>query len=424
MKKSFFVVGICVLLVGMPVGLSDCGCNLPDDATNTASPTEPWVSASEIVALQQQGAQEGWTFTVGENPATDRPLSQLCGLVEPENWWVGASFDPCQPTNTLPSHFDWRELGGCTPVKDQGGCGSCWAFGTVGPLECNILIRDHKEVDLSEQWLVSCNQNGWGCNGGWWAHDYHQWKMDRFNGTGAVLEEEFPYEAKDVPCDGPYQHPYVMDSWHFIGFSQGVAPTDAIKQAIMTYGPVSVACAVTHAFGAYTGGVFNENDPHAGINHAVVLVGWDDNQGANGVWFMRNSWGPGWGEDGYMRIEYGCCKIGFAACYVDYPVRTQLEITGGPLGVSVGFRNVGNRTTTDIDWTITVQGGMLGLINVSMQSTISALEPGAVVYKRIPRVGLGHVSISVTAKPSNAGRVAKHAEGILCGLLLFVTQNQ
>jgi hypothetical protein len=309
-------------------------------------------------------------------------------------------------------------------VKDQDGCGSCWAFGTVAPLECNILIKDHKEVDLSEQWLVSCNQNGWGCNGGWWAHDYHQWKMDRFNGTGAVLEEEFPYEARDVPCDGPYHHPYVMDSWHYIGWSQGVAPTESIKQAIMTYGPVSVGCAVTEAFGAYTEGVFNENDPHAQINHAVALVGWDDSQGANGVWFLRNSWGSWWGEEGYMRIEYGVCKVGYGACYVNYPARTKVEITGGLLGVSVGFRNVWNTDTTDVNWNIILKGGIFGVINTSVQGTIESLEPGVVVYERIPRLGFGPLSISVTAIPKNAGKITKHVEGFLCGLLLFVPQNQ
>jgi hypothetical protein len=424
MKKSFLVFGLCLLLVGMPVGLSDCGCTLPDDAIIAQQSAQPWISDAGIAVLQEQGLKEGWTFTVGKNPATDRPLSQLCGLVVPENWWVNASFDPCVPTRDLPSSFDWRELGGCTPIKDQDGCGSCWAFGTVAPLECNILIKDHKVVDLSEQWLVSCNQNGWSCNGGWWAHDYHQWKMDRFNGTGAVLEEEFPYVAWDAPCDGPYQHPYVMDSWHYIGWPYGVAATDAIKEAIMTYGPVSVGCAVTEAFGAYTGGVFNEDDPHAKINHAVALVGWDDSQGANGVWFLRNSWSPGWGEEGYMRIEYGVCKVGYGACYINYPARTKIEITGGLLGVSVGFRNVWNTATTDINWTITLNGGIFGIINTSLQGTIESLEPGVIVYERIPRLGFGPLSISVTAVPKNAGKITKHAEGFLCGLMLFVPQKQ
>jgi hypothetical protein len=328
------------------------------------------------------------------------------------------------PTQELPSHFDWRELGGCTPVRDQGGCGSCWAFGTVGPLECNILIKDHKEVDLSEQWLVSCNKDGWGCNGGWWAHDYHQWKTDRFNGTGAVLEEEFPYEAQDLPCEGPYDHPYLIDSWHYVGWSQGVPSTDAIKQAIMTYGPISAAVAVTDAFAAYTGGVFNDNDPHAPINHAPVLVGWNDSQGANGVWILRNSWGAGWGEGGYMRIEYGCCKVGYGACYVVYPAKTKIEISGGLLGVAVGFRNVGNTETTEVKWNITLKGGILGGISQSIEDMIPSIQPGTVIYERLPRFGFGSVSIAVSAVPKNAGRMTKYAEGFLCGLVVFVPQNQ
>ena len=417
-------IGLSLLFVGMPLAVSDCGCTLPDDAIISQQSLQPWVSDADIAVLQEQAQREGWTFTVGKNPATDRPLSQLCGLVVPENWWVNASFDPCVPTGVLPSSFDWRELGGCTPIKDQGGCGSCWAFGTVAPLECNILIKDNKEVDLSEQWLVSCNENGWGCNGGWWAHDYHQWRMDRFNGTGAVLEEDFPYEASDVPCNGPYEHPYVMDSWRYIGFHQGMTEVEAIKQAIMTYGPISVGCAVTQAFGAYTGGVFNVDDPNATINHAVALVGWDDNQGTEGVWFLRNSWGSWWGEEGYMRIEYGVCKVEYGACYVDYPVKTKIDIVGGLFGVSVGLQNMGNTTTTEIEWTIAIKGGIYGAINMTMHGTLDSLEPSGVSYQRIPRLGFGHLSVSVAIIPKNAGRQTRHAEGFLCGLLVFIPQNQ
>ena len=105
MKKSFIVFGLCLLLVGMPVGFSDCGCTLPDDANAAQQSVQPWISDADITALQEQGLKEGWTFTVGKNPATDRPLSQLCGLVEPEDWWVDASFDPCIPTCELPVSF-------------------------------------------------------------------------------------------------------------------------------------------------------------------------------------------------------------------------------------------------------------------------------------------------------------------------------
>ncbi|KYK20485.1 hypothetical protein AYK25_04810 [Thermoplasmatales archaeon SM1-50] len=424
MKKVAIAIVVFVIIASMPLVHGDCGCELPEVDDLEQSYNQPWISDADIILLQKQALNEQWTFCVGKNSATAEPLSDLCGLVEPENWWVDVSFDQCNPTSMLPTHFDWRELGGCTPIKNQGGCGSCWAFGTIAPLECNILIQDHVEVDLSEQWLVSCNTNGWGCNGGWWAHDYLQWKMDRFNGTGAVLEKEFPYKAADLACDGPYHHPYLIDSWHFIGFPHGVAPTDAIKQAIMTYGPVSVACAVTKAFGAYTGGVFNEDDPLAQINHAVALVGWDDTQGENGVWFLRNSWGSGWGEEGYMRIEYGVCKVGYAACYVNYPVKTRVEIRGSLFGVTVGVRNVGNTATTGIHCAIALNGGLFGNINTSLDDTIECLDPGIVMYERLPYLGFGPVRILVRVTPENAGKTTKYAEGFLCGLPLFVLRNQ
>jgi len=275
------------------------------------------LSPADIAALQERGRAEEWTFTVGKNPATARPMEDLCGLIVPEDWWKDARFDPCTPTRDLPESFDWRELGGCTSVKDQGGCGSCWAFATVGPLECNILIKDGVEVDLSEQWLVSCNEDGWGCDGGWWAHDYHQWKTDWCGGTGAVLEADFPYTATDAPCVCPYPHEYWIEDWAFIGEPWTIAPVNAIKQAIMDYGPVTVGIAVDSVFKAYDTGVFNACGA-SDINHGVVLVGWDDNQGSEGVWFLRNSWSSGWGEGGYMRIEYGCNRVGYHACYVDY----------------------------------------------------------------------------------------------------------
>ncbi len=275
------------------------------------------LTGEDITALRERGAQEGWTFTVNENPATQYPLNELCGLTEPPNWRETADFDPCTPTRALPSSFDWRAQGGCTPIKNQGGCGSCWAFSTVGALECNILIRDGATVDLSEQYLVSCNTSGWGCDGGWLAHDYHQWRPDPCGGVGAVLEEHAPYVAYDSPCYCPYPHDYLIDSWAFIGPQWGVPSINSLKQAIVDYGPISVCVTANSAMQGYGGGIFNACSA-GDINHAVVLVGWDDNQGQNGIWIMRNSWSPGWGEGGYMRMEYNCSRIGYGGAYVDY----------------------------------------------------------------------------------------------------------
>jgi C1A family cysteine protease len=419
MKLAIILSCLCILTALTPSTLGSCGCN-PEDLTQTN--TEPWITPADINNMQAHATENGWTFTVSENPATQYSFSQLCGLVVPPDWQANASFDPCLPTGPLPDAYDWRDHNGVTSVKDQDGCGSCWAFGTIGPLESAILIHDHVEVDLSEQWLVSCNQNGWGCNGGWMAHDYHQWKTDKFNGSGAVLEEDFPYNATDAACDGPYHHPYHLDSWHYVGFPQGIPTPDQIKQAIYTYGPVSVGVAVNQAFGGYDQGVFN-NDTPADINHCVTLVGWNDTQGEQGVWILKNSWGTGWGEDGFMRIEYGCCKVGYGACYVVYPAQTKIETHGGPLGLKILFENQGNATLDDIDWTILVNGGIGSLVNLTLKDMIVSLQPGEVYTKRVPMCGLGKIQVRVIASPKDAGKQAIGACGLLLGTVLFMASQ-
>jgi len=277
-----------------------------------------------IEDLEKISEEEGWTFTVGENSATSYDIEDLCGLVEPEDWQDDANFDNLiSITSPLPAKWDWRDEGGVTPIKNQGACGSCWAFGTVGVLESVIKIKSGDTVDLSEQWLVSCNKNGWGCNGGWWAHAYHDGQAGKCGGTGAVLEADFPYSASDKPCNGPYQHHYLLQdndgdgkSWKYVGRQNSIPSVEQIKQAISTYGPVAAAVYVDSAFQAYTGGVFNGKGD-GNVNHAIILVGWDDNQGKDGVWILRNSWGTDWGEDGYMRIEYGSNRVGYSANYIE-----------------------------------------------------------------------------------------------------------
>lgn len=274
----------------------------------------------DLAALQKQGEEEGWTFEITKNPATEYSLDELCGVVVPPDWNEKGRFVSFENKSDrdIPAAFDWREMGGCTSVKNQGGCGSCWAFSTVGALECNILIQDGIEVDLSEQFLVSCNYNGWDCAGGWFAHDYHKLRPDPCDSVGATLEEYFPYQARDLPCGCPYPKPYQIEDWAYIGSSSGMASVTEMKLAIMEYGPISVCVSANSAMQSYGGGIFNGCDGEYDINHAVVIVGWDDNQGYGGIWIMRNSWGTGWGEGGYMRMPYGCSNIGYAANFVNY----------------------------------------------------------------------------------------------------------
>jgi len=366
-----------------------------------AAPAWAQLTAADIDALQAQGEREGWTFTVGESDATRRPLSELCGFVAPDNWWVGARFDPCVATRALPAAYDWRNVNGqnfCPPVRNQASCGSCWAFGTIGPLECNIMIHDGDTPDLSEQWLVSCNSDGWDCGGGFWAHDYLEWKTDPCGGTGAVAEASFPYVALDVPCNCPYEHVYLINNWAYIGTSSNIPPVSSIKQAILDHGPVSVACYVNSAFHAYSGGIFNGCASGA-CNHAVVLVGWNDADG--GYWIMRNSWGPDWGEDGYMRIPYNCSSIGYAACYVEYLGAKGLEVTpaggltatgepGGPFTPNTITYVVKNQSGLAVNYEVThtapwltvtnASGYLAGLatanVTVTVNATANALDVG------------------------------------------------
>jgi len=270
------------------------------------------ISKSEIETLREGLIKGGATFTIGENPATKYPLEELCGLKIPRapEKQSTRSAEKSIPEN-LPVKFDWRERTGCPPIRDQLSCGACWAFGTTALLEANILIKDSLTVNLSEQWLISCNTDGWDCIGGWWAHKYHVQ-------PGAVLESDFPYAGSPLPCGESYFHPYRIKSWGFVSSEYNVAPTDMIKESVMNYGPVACGIYAGMAFQAYTDGVFNISESgKVTVNHAVTIVGWDDTLGG-GAWIIRNSWGTGWGAGGYMYITYGTSRVGYSANYVVY----------------------------------------------------------------------------------------------------------
>lgn len=314
-------------------------------AWGQTQPGSPQVKA-KLQVLQEEVLEKGLNFQVGYNPAMDQPLEQLCGLVEPENWQEKAKFSGPMPKASLPSRFDWREQTGLPPVKNQGGCGSCWAFATVGVMESLLKSRMALLEDLSEQYLVSCNVHGWSCSGGWFAHDYHEDLVPPGEPTaGAVLETNFPYAARNVPCGSPHPHAYRLTQWKYVG-GWSTPSVEEIKQAIYAHGPVAAAVAVGPFFQAYRDGVFDKDESSVGVNHAIVLVGWDDgyywNGSTHGVWILRNSWGPGWGKGGYMLIKYNTSQVGYAANYaeiVSYTVSppegtlgTQITLLGSDFG--------------------------------------------------------------------------------------------
>jgi len=316
--------------------------------------TAPLLGAPEMQTLRFQAAQAGQTSLrlVYQRPWEDVPPAEefflsveaIGAFTQPPPTPIGNEPQSSSPLAVdlgeaeqlgLPSAFNWCDLGACTPVRDQGYCGSCWAFSTVGPLESNILIHDSLEKDLSEQYLLSCNTDGDDCGGGWFAHDYHQWKIPPGEPeAGAVYEADFPYVGWDAPCNPPHTHHETIVDWDYVSYPNSVPPVADIKQAIYEHGPVSVAVCTKpgSAFNIYSGGIYEANEC-TGVNHAVVLVGWDDTQGTNGIWYLRNSWGPYWGEGGYMRIGYGINSVGWAANYVVYqPTCFDLDTQVYPAG--------------------------------------------------------------------------------------------
>ncbi len=221
---------------------------------------------------------------------------------------------------SLPSSLDWRTAGIVPAVRDQGNCGSCWAFGTVGIMESAIAKAGGSLTDLSEQFLVSCNKNYWNCeDGGWTASMYHYDVLGKNQTTvGAVLETDKPYTATNGSCTVAYAHPYKLSGWKFIVNQEWEMPTvDQIKTAIATYGPVTAGVCAGGAFQSYRGGIFSTDENCGGwTNHQIILVGWNDSDG--GYWILRNSWGHWWGEDGYMRIAYNTSRVGEGTSWVTW----------------------------------------------------------------------------------------------------------
>lgn len=207
----------------------------------------------------------------------------------------------------LPAKFRW-EQDKLTPIKNQGNCGSCWAFSAQATYDDVMKLHGKSATNHSEQWLVSCEKQSYGCQGGW----YHS-AFQLIKEQGNVLESDMPYKASNLKCPSSLPHYTKMIKWQEL--STNVATVEDIKKAIYLYGPVSVAVSVAGQFSNYKSGIYNESSAGQ-VNHAVNLVGWDDTV-QPGHWIMRNSWGPEWGENGEMRIAYGSRKIGYAATYID-----------------------------------------------------------------------------------------------------------
>lgn len=277
--------------------------------------------AKRLSTLREQAASESWTFEVGYTAALDFSLPQITGMVPPDDWQeqarqqneVAESMMVAMPPSVgacdaTAASFSWVDQGCVTPVRDQGACGSCWAFGTHGAFEGSFALINQDLIDTAEQQTLDCSGAGT-CAGGWWAFQY---LVD----TGSTDEGEYPYQAQDGTCRTDVESLYLATTWGYVDPNVEIPSVDALKGALCSYGPIAVAVAATAPFQAYTSGVFNEGS-NATINHAVTLVGWDDSLQA---WRIKNSWGTAWGEAGYMWIAYGTNQIGYGAAWTQAKV--------------------------------------------------------------------------------------------------------
>ena len=230
---------------------------------------------------------------------------------------LGASLQPVddaeekyiqlQPT-VLPNSLDWRQNGGnwLTPVKNQANCGSCWDFSAVAQVESwwkITQVNPDTNLDLSEQFILACGEAG-SCGGG-----STEGALTFISETGVPLEKCLPYQANDaVPCENACEdwqdHTVSIPGWGYVTLEE--ADVQNIKQAVYRH-PVSASYTVYEDFYSYVGGVYEHVWGEAQGGHAILIVGWDDEEQS---WICKNSWGPAWGESGYFRIKWGDSGIG------------------------------------------------------------------------------------------------------------------
>jgi C1A family cysteine protease len=222
---------------------------------------------------------------------------------------VGFNFAPikAQPITDLdlkavPSSLDWRDYNGkdyVSGVRDQGNCGSCWAFSMTAGLESYVLKTNDmsgQDIDLSEQIMVSCSEAG-SCNGGSLDASY-------IVDIGLPPESYYPYTQKDGSCSSA--KPGWQDNAYRIGSFGSVSQSvSSIKAALVKYGPLPTAMMVYNDFMSYKSGVYSYTTGKKLGGHAVFLVGYND----DGEYFIvKNSWGPKWGENGFFKIAYSEVK--------------------------------------------------------------------------------------------------------------------
>jgi len=267
---------------------------------------------------------------IEDNPLANKSYEEIRGLLGTMVDFNDMEFpDPEASNDMLPTSFDSRDKwSNCVhPIRDQKQCGSCWAFGASETLSDRFCIFSDGKVNvvLSPEDMVECDQRDMGCNGG---NLNRAWKY--LENTGIVTEKCLPYTSGDGStdrCPSKCESPAIdYEKYKCEKGSIVTARTaDAIKSQIYNYGPMETGFTVYSDFMNYASGVYTHQTGHMEGGHAVKIVGWGLENGLE-YWLCANSWGPGWGIDGFFKIAFGECGIDQSvyACSPDLSDAPQL----------------------------------------------------------------------------------------------------
>lgn len=259
----------------------------------------------------EHNSDRSQNFTMGINQFTDLTPTEFKDIYIGGYTKIGKSvcgeFINSKKVASLPVNVDWRSTGAVTPVKDQGQCGSCWAFSTTGAIEGAWAIKSGKLISLSEQQLIDCSKRygNLGCSGGLMDNAF-TYVID----SGICAEESYVYTASGGSCAK-------CDIASTISSCKDVFPNDQIAlMSAVSIGPVSIAIeADTKIFQSYSSGVITSESCGATLDHGVLIVGYGVENGIK-YWLVKNSWGTRWGDDGYVKIarsesldDAGICGI-------------------------------------------------------------------------------------------------------------------
>ncbi len=337
----------------------------------------PVGAITEIARIQTSIQTTGAGWVAETNPVSvlsDDQRKLRLGAILPAS--IPQSAKRTYTARDNPPYFDWRNNNGnfVTPVKDQGGCGSCWAFSTAAALESQILMRTGQSRDLSEQIVLSCSGAG-SCNGG-----YPTSASDFLRNTGTNTESCYSYTETNGNCANACSNwqssASRIDSWSYV--NNTVAN---MKNAIYANGPLVTTMAVYTDFFSYRSGVYRYTWGQLEGYHAIVVVGWDD---ASSSFIVKNSWNTWWGDSGYYRIAYsevtGNSKFGYltiayttnASCtYTINPISNSFASSGGSGSISVTSGCAWTAANNAPSW-ITITSGASGNGNGTVGYSVSA----------------------------------------------------